>query len=407
LKVFEMSLSLTDIRAAAAQIKGRMEETPCRLSKTLSEITGAEIYLKFENLQYTASFKDRGSLVKLLSLPDDERRNGVIAMSAGNHAQGVAHHASQLGVPATIVMPEGTPNIKIRQTELLGATVVVKGDTVDESADVARQLEKAGGLTFIHPFDDVDVIAGQGTVGLEMLEAVPDLNCLVVPVGGGGLISGMAIAAKALSPDIEVVGVETEVYPSVYNAFTGENQPIGGQTIADGIAVKKPGGLTVPIIRELVSDIITVPESEIENAINMLVAIEKTVVEGAGAVGLAAVLANRDKFAGRKVGLVLSGGNIDTRMLASILMRGLIREGRIARIRLEIPDRPGTLAEISAIIGKAGGNILEVQHQRMFIDVPAKLAELEFIIECRDDDHVACVIEQLRGADFAVMRYSN
>jgi threonine dehydratase len=402
-----MSLSLADVRAAAAQLEGKVEKTPCRLSRTLSEITGAEIYLKFENLQYTASFKDRGSLVKLLSLPDDERRNGVIAMSAGNHAQGVAFHASQLGVPATIVMPEGTPNIKIRQTELLGATVVVKGETVDESADVARQLEKTGGLTFIHPFDDVHVIAGQGTVGLEILEAVPDLECLIVPVGGGGLISGIAIAAKELSPNIEIVGVETEVYPSVYNAVAGDNRPIGGQTIADGIAVKKPGGLTVPIIRDMVSDIITVPESEIENAINMLIAIEKTVVEGAGAVGLAAVLANQDRFIGRKVGLVLSGGNIDTRMLASILMRGLIREGRIARIRLEIPDRPGTLAEISGIIGKAGGNILEVQHQRMFIDVPAKLAELEFIIECRDDDHVARVIEQLRGADFAVMRYSN
>ncbi len=402
-----MSVEIDDIRRAAEQMAGFVVATPCRHSTTLSSILGAEVFIKFENLQFTASFKDRGALIKLLRLSETERRQGVIAMSAGNHAQGVAYHAQRLGIPSTIVMPEGTPNIKIRQTEQLGATVVVSGESIDESALYAEQLREENNYTFVHPFDDEAVIAGQGTVALEMLESYPEIDCLVAPIGGGGLVAGMSIAAKAVKPEIEIFGAETELFPSVHNALSGRSDACGGQTIADGIAVKTPGELAMPIIEQHVADVLLVPESDIERAINLYLTVEKTVAEGAGAVSMAALISHPDRFRGRKVGLVLSGGNIDTRILASILMRGLIREGRIARLRVEIPDRPGVLSDVSRIIGAGGGNILEVQHQRMFIDVPARLAELEIVVECRDSEQVKELVKDLRADGYSVMRFAN
>ena len=395
-------VSYEDIRRAQAQMAGFVVETPCAKSLTLSRITGAEVYLKFENLQFTGSFKDRGALIKLLQLDETARAAGVIANSAGNHAQGVAYHAQRLGIPAIIVMPVGTPNVKVRQTRDLGAEVLLRGETVDEAAVSAQAIRDERNLTFIHPFNDEAIIAGQGTVALEMLAAAPGIDTLVVPIGGGGLIAGNAIAARAINPDIEIIGVESQLYPSAYQARHGLANDCGGQTIAEGIAVAQPGSLTLPIIDELVSDILLLSEEDIERAIDLLITVEKTVTEGAGAAGLAALLAYPEHFRGRVVGLILCGGNIDTRMLSSILMRGLIREGRITRMRVEISDRPGALAKVAQLVGDAGGNILEVQHQRNFPGVPAKLAELDLVLETRDRDHIHELTSALRAAGYKV-----
>lgn len=395
-------VSYEDIRRAQAQMAGIVVATPCAHSLTLSEITGAKVYLKFENLQFTGSFKDRGALIKLLQLDEAARAAGVIANSAGNHAQGVAYHAKRLGVPATIVMPVGTPNIKVRQTKDLGAEVVLSGDTVDEAAISAQAICAARKLTYIHPYNDPAIIAGQGAIALEMLAAAPDIDTLVIPIGGGGLIAGNAIAARAIKPEIEIIGVESQLYPSAYQARHGEANDCGGQTIAEGIAVAQPGNLTLPVIDDLVSDILLLSEQDFEQAIDLLITIEKTVTEGAGAAGLAALLAYPERFKGRVVGLILCGGNIDTRMLSSILMRGLIRTGRVTRMRVEINDRPGTLAKVAQLVGDAGANILEVQHQRNFPGVPAKMAELDLVLESRDRGHIDEIIGALRGAGYKV-----
>jgi threonine dehydratase len=365
-------------------------------------MTGAEVYVKFENLQFTGSFKERGALWKLLGLDAEERRRGVVAMSAGNHAQGVAYHAQRLGVPATIVMPKGSPNVKIRQTRAFGAALELAGDTLDEAAAHAERVRQERGLVFVHPYDDPRIVAGQGTVGLEMLEDAPDLECLIVPVGGGGLISGIAVAARGLKPGVEIVGVETELYPSMRAALRGESAECGGQTLAEGIAVKAPGELTRRLIGELVDEVRLAPESQIERAIAVFLEIEKTVAEGAGAAGLAAMFADPARFRGRRVGLVLSGGNIDMRLLASLLMRGLVRDGRVARLRIEIADRPGALAAVAAIIAETQGNILEVLHQRMFSDVPAKLADLDVVVETRDRAHIQELIARMQDAGYPV-----
>jgi threonine dehydratase len=390
-----MKISIDDIRAAADLLRGQVVVTPTKPSRTLSEITGARVTLKFENLQYTGSFKDRGALVKLSALSDEEKRAGVVACSAGNHAQGVAYHAGRLGVPATIVMPRATPFNKVRAVEQLGAHIVLHGAGLNEAADEAHRLEALHGLTFVHPYDDPNVIAGQGTVALEMLEAAPGLDVLVVPIGGGGLIAGCAIAAKAIKPGIEIVGVESTLFPSMYQAVEGLASSAGGPSIAEGIAVKTPGAITRPIVEELVDDLLLVAEPTLEQAVQMLIEIEKTVAEGAGAASLAALLAHPERFAGRDVGIVVSGGNIDSRLLANILMRGLVREGRLVKIRVEIPDQPGALAEVTRIIGEQGGNIIEVFHQRMFYDVPAMLTGLDVVIETRDADHAREILTVL------------
>jgi threonine dehydratase len=390
-----MKISIDDIRAAADLLRDQVVVTPTKPSRTLSEITGARVTLKFENLQYTGSFKDRGALVKLSALSDEEKRAGVVACSAGNHAQGVAYHAGRLGVPATIVMPRATPFNKVRAVEQLGAHIVLHGAGLNEAADEAHRLEALHGLTFVHPYDDPNVIAGQGTVALEMLEAAPGLDVLVVPIGGGGLIAGCAIAAKAIKPGIEIVGVESTLFPSMYQAVEGLASSAGGPSIAEGIAVKTPGAITRPIVEELVDDLLLVAEPTLEQAVQMLIEIEKTVAEGAGAASLAALLAHPERFAARDVGIVVSGGNIDSRLLANILMRGLVREGRLVKIRVEIPDQPGALAEVTRIIGEQGGNIIEVFHQRMFYDVPAMLTGLDVVIETRDADHAREILTVL------------
>jgi len=395
-----LAVTLEDVRDAARRIEGRVERTPCVHSRTLSEICGAEIHLKLENLQYTGSFKDRGALVKLLSLGEEQRRRGVIAVSAGNHAQGVAHHAHALGIPATIVMPQTTPFTKVAHTERHGATVVQAGDTLSGAMERAREIESERGLTFVHPYDDPLVVSGQGTVALEMLEEWPQLDALVVPVGGGGLISGMAVAAKGAKSRIEVIGAETSLYPSMYEALHDRPPSSGGQTIAEGIAVKTPGEITRAICAELVDDILLLDEASIEAAVQMLIEIEKTVAEGAGAAALAAVRANPERLRGRRVGLVVSGGNIDSRLLASVLMRGLVRDGRMVRLRIEIPDQPGALARVAQTIGDAGGNIVEIYHQRLFHDVPVKRADLDVVIETIDRGHVDEIREALRAAGF-------
>jgi threonine dehydratase len=389
-----------DVNAAAAVISGSVIVTECDQSRTLSEICGCNLWLKFENLQFTSTFKERGALNRLTALSPDERRRGVIAMSAGNHAQGVAYHANLLGIPATIVMPVGTPMVKVENTRRHGAEIVISGSTLEEAAEFARAHGKAQNLTMIHPYDDPLIIAGQGTIALEMLAAVPVLDTLVVPIGGGGLISGIAVAAKAIKPDMRIVGVQAGLYPSMYNIIKGEHLPMRGDTLAEGIAVKSPGRITTEIIRGLVDDIVLVTEDQIERAVAMLIAIEKTVVEGAGAAGLAAVLAAPERFAGRNVGLVLTGGNIDTRLIASVLTRELAREGRLTQIAIDIVDRPGQLAAVSALLAEAGANIIEVSHQRTFSDLPAKGTLLEVVIETRDRAHLDEVMKRLGEAGF-------
>jgi len=388
-------VTLDDIRAAAQRIAGAVEDTPCLHSRTLSRLTGAEVFLKFENLQFTASFKERGALNKLLSLDAQERKRGVIAMSAGNHAQAVAYHAARLGVPATIVMPRGSPNTKIRNTQIHGATVVLEGENLFEAGKHARTLAARDNLVFVHPYEDPLIIAGQGTVALEMLEAVPDLEVLVVPVGGGGLISGMATAAKALKKEIKVYGAETANYPSMYQHLNNLPVVCGGDTIAEGIAVKDVGRIALEIIKRLVEEVLVVKEETIERAVVALIDIEKTVAEGAGAAALAALLEHDSIFSGKRVGIPVSGGNIDSRILASVLMRGLVRDSRLVRLRVTMPDISGSLAKVAALIAEGGGNVVEVQHQRVFGTASVKSTEIEFLIETRDREHTEALIALL------------
>ncbi len=397
-----MAVTIDDIRRAAEAIKGAVERTPCQRSRTLSQLTGADVYLKFENLQFTAAFKDRGSLNKLLSLTPAERKAGVIAMSAGNHAQAVAYHASRLGIPSTIVMPETAPFVKVKHTKEYGARVVQKGLALSDCEQITNEIAAKEGLVFVHPYDDEKILAGQGTIGLEMLADFPDLDTIVVPIGGGGLISGIATAAKALKPSIRIVGVETELYPSMYNALKGGPAVTGGQSIADGIAVKNAGLITREICKRLVDEFLLVSEESIERAIALLLSIEKTVAEGAGATGFAALLQHPALFKGRKVGVVLSGGNIDTRLLANVLLRELQRERRILTIAVEIEDRPGILAKVAALVGDAGANIIEVQHERMLTDLPAKGAQLRITMETRDQAHADAICAAVRGAGYVV-----
>lgn len=393
-----MTVTLDSVREAASLLKGRVVRTPCRHSLTLSAITGVGIYLKFENQQFTAAFKERGALIRLLKLDPEQRKRGVIAMSAGNHAQGVAHHATKMGIPATIVMPSNTPFNKVQQTLLLGAKVVLHGDQLAEAEAYAHALAVQENLTFVHPYDDEDVIAGQGTIALEILEEHPDIEMLCVPIGGGGLLSGMAVAARGINPDITLIGVQAKAFPGMVNAVRGEAHAFGSQTIAEGIAVRNVGNITRELISTLVDDIVLVDEADIERAISLLISIEKTVAEGAGAAGLAAILAYPDRFKGRKVGLVLCGGNIDTRLLGIVLQRQLVREHRLVTLRFESADQPGTLARIASIIGEAGGNIIDVTHHRLFLDVPAKAADLDFTIETRDANHTESLIAALTKA---------
>ncbi|HEU0204588.1 MAG TPA: threonine ammonia-lyase [Burkholderiaceae bacterium] len=387
-----------DIRRAAQRLAGQIEATPCLHSRTLSQISGAEVYLKFENLQFTASFKERGALNRLSVLTPEQRQRGVIAMSAGNHAQGVAYHAQRLGVPAVIVMPRFSPMVKIERTRGFGAEVVLAGDTFDDAKVDAERLAAERGLTMVHPYDDADVIAGQGTIGFEMLAAQPTLDCLCVAIGGGGLISGIAVAARSIKPDIEVIGVQTEHFPSMYAAFKGVQLPSALATLAEGIAVKSPGVLTRAIVKRLCNDVLLVSEGDIEHAIVLLLEIEKTVVEGAGAAGLAAVIRHRERFAGKRVGLILCGGNIDPMVLADIIERGMVRAGRLARIRIAIRDVPGELARAAAIVGQTGGNIQEVEHQRAFTTLPAQNAQLEMVMHTRGPEHIEEVLKALRDA---------
>jgi threonine dehydratase len=396
--------SIDDIRAAAERIAGAVIRTPTLHSRTLSDLTGAEVWLKFENLQFTGAYKERGALNKLLQLTPEERSRGVIAASAGNHAQAVAYHGKRLGIPVTIVMPSPTPIMKVTQTESHGARVVLTGERFDDAHAHALELEAKEGLEFVHPFDDPAIIAGAGTVALEMIADAPGLDILCVPIGGGGLISGMSTAAKALDPHIEVVGVEAELYPSMKNVVEGGDGPIGGDTLAEGIAVKEPGQLTRAIIKDLVSEILLVPERDIERAVAMLVSIEKSVVEGAGAAGLAALLTHPERFAGRKVGIVLCGGNIDTHLLANVLVRDLVRCGRIARLRIEAQDRPGALAAITAKFHECGVNIIEVSHHRIFTRLPAKDTVIEVECEARDAQAIDRLVARLEAAHFTVER---
>jgi threonine dehydratase len=397
-----VAVTADDVRAAAAVLAGRIAGTPCVASEALSRLAGCELVLKFENLHTTGSFKERGALNKLASLTAAERERGVIAASAGNHAQGVAHHAANLGIRATIVMPRFTPFVKVANTERLGAKVVLAGEGVDEAAAHARELEAREGLIFIHPYDDPLVIAGQGTVALEMLAERPDLEVLVVPIGGGGLIAGMATAAKALKPDIEVVGVQAAASPSAYRKRAGLPEAPPRPTIAEGIAVKTPGKLTWPIIQALVDEILLVDEPVLEEAVLHLLETEKTVIEGAGAAGLAAVMSSPERFAGRHVGLVLCGGNIDVRLLSAVILRGLVRSRRLIWIQVGVPDAPGNLARVTALIGETGGNIVEVSHQRAFSPLSVKSSEVNLIIETRNATHAAEVTTALKAAGFEV-----
>jgi threonine dehydratase len=398
----DLPVTIDDIQSAAYAIHGAVERTPFRQSQTLSNIAGAEIFLKFESFQFTASFKERGALNKLLSLNLNQKAHGVVAMSAGNHAQAVAYHAGRLGIRSTIVMPDNTPFNKVKHTKDFGAQVILKGASLTEAGEEARFIATHDGATFIHPYDDVQVIAGQGTVALEMLADVPDLDMLVVPLGGGGLISGMAIAAKTIKPGIELYGVQTEAYPSMKNALAGAEQVFGTQTIAEGIAVKQPGVLTSKIVRDTVNEILLVGEAQIESALAQLLEIEKVVVEGAAAAAFAAVLANRKRFQGARIGLVLSGGNIDMRLMTNVILRELTREGRIQTLAIAIEDRPGFLAKIAAVISDAGGNIIDVHHDRMSTDQSAKSATLSLTFEARDVAHAFEVRHRLERNGFTV-----
>jgi threonine dehydratase len=397
-----LPVTLEDVEFAAARIGDAVVHTPCLRSETLSRIAKADVWVKFENLQFTASFKERGALNSLLQLTDAEKKRGVIAMSAGNHAQGVAYHAGRLGIPATIVMPSFTPNTKVEHTRAHGARVVLDGDTLAEAATEAHRLADAEKLTFVHPYDDPRIIAGQGTIALEMLQDAPEIDTIVAPVGGGGMIAGCAVAARGLKPDIKVIGVETTSYRALHQLLAGEPVTAGGDTIAEGIAVRDIGKTPLAIAKALLDQVLTVDEVAIERAIALFLEVEKTVAEGAGAAGLAALLSHPQHFIGRKVGLVLSGGNIDTRLLASVLLRGLVRDGRIVRLRLMIGDLPGQLARVSGLIGKAGGNIVEVQHQRLFGAVVAKRTELDVTVETRGRDHARELVEALSAEGFKV-----
>ena len=398
--------TIEDIRAAAERIKGAVIRTPMLVSRTLSEIIGAEVWLKFENLQFTAAYKERGALNKLLQLSPEERRRGVIAASAGNHAQAVAYHAKRLGIPATIVMPEPTPTVKVTQTAGHGATVVLHGAMFDDAYAHARELALEKGYVFVHPFDDPQIIAGAGTVGLEMLEEAPDLDTIVVPIGGGGLMSGVSFASRAVKPDIELIGVEAELYPSMKCAIQHCHMPLGGDTLAEGIAVKQPGELTSRILKEYANDVMLVSERELERAVAMLVGIEKTVVEGAGAAGLAAMLTDPERFRGKKVATLLCGGNIDTHLLANVLVRDLVRQGRIARLRVAAHDQPGALASITRQVYEAGANVIEIRHSRIFTALPAKDTIIEVECEAKDPETIDQVVTRLEAAGFRVERAS-
>lgn len=392
------------VKDAAKAIEGAVRRTPCERSITLSAVTGCDIVLKFENLQFTAAFKERGALNCLLKLSDDERRRGVIAMSAGNHAQGVAYHATRLGIPAKIVMPEGTPLVKVENTAVLGAEVVVHGAVLEEATQHAKLLAQTENRVFVHPFDEPHVIAGQGTIALEMLEVFPDIDVLVIPIGGGGLISGMAVAAKSINPDIEIIGVQAALYPSMYAAMRGEELPCEGDSLAEGIAVKHPGDITRALVSELVDDIVTVSEDDLEHGVSLLLNVEKTVAEGAGGAGLAAVVAYPERFKGRKVGLVICGGNIDPRLLSAILVRDLIREGRLARLRVRMRDIPGQLVKIAKTISDHGGNIVDVNHHRLHTNLPAKGTFCDLDVETRDVAGLNMIMEDLQGQGFEVKK---
>jgi threonine dehydratase len=395
-------IDFTDIEAAAALIEGQVLDTPCVESRTLSELTGAKVYLKFENLQFTGSFKERGALNRLSQLDEEQRKRGVLAVSAGNHSQGVAWHAKRLGIPATIVMPESTPAVKVARTRGFDAEVVLRGERFDEAWRHGAELAAARGLTMIDPFDDDYIIAGQGTIGLEMLRAQPDLEDLIVPVGGGGLISGIATAAKHLKPGVRVTGVQAERFALVYDAIEGGEHKVGATTIAEGIAVNRLGERTVPIIAERVDDLVLVDEGDFERAILMLLEIEKTVVEGAGAAGLAALLRYPERFRDRKVGIVLAGGNIDPLLLASIIERGMVRSGRLARLFVDVRDAPGALARVTGLVAEQRANIEEIRHQRAFGSIGAQRVEIEVVVQTRGPEHVSMLIERLVNAGFEV-----
>jgi len=397
-----LPVTIDDVRAAHARIRDAIIRTPCFYSRTLSELTGAQVYLKFENLQFTAAYKERGALNTLLQLDEAARAKGVIAASAGNHAQGLAYHAHRLGIPATIVMPTNTPTVKVVQTEGHGATVILHGDTFDAAYARARELEAERGYTFVHPFDDPRIVAGAGTTAIEMLEDVPAIDTFITPIGGGGLISGMAVVAKAADHPIEVVGVEAELFPSMYNRINGTQYPCAGDTLAEGIAVKEPGAITSRMVRELVDEILLVSERSLEHAVSLLLQIEKSVVEGAGAAGLAALLDHPERFAGRTVGIVLCGGNIDTRLLANVLLRDLARAGRLARLKVRLKDQPGALYALFRIFNEQRINIIEVYHQRIFTSLPAKGLITEIECEARDRDHLDRLIAALKDAEYEV-----
>lgn len=397
-----LPVTVDDILAARVRISGSIVHTPTLVSKTLSDMLGCKVYLKFENLQFTAAYKERGALNRLLQLGKDAKQTGVIAASAGNHAQGLAYHGRRLGVPVTIVMPTTTPTVKVTQTQGHGATVVLHGEKFDDASAYARQLATEQGLTFVHPFDEPDIMAGQGTVALEMLEDAPDIDTLIIPIGGGGLFSGMATAAKAMKPDIKIYGVQAELYPSMYSHVKGAKLACDGDTLAEGIAVKEPGELTRRFVERLADDVLLVDERHLEEAVSLLLQIEKTVVEGAGAAGLAALLTHRELFAGRTVGLVLTGGNIDTRLLANVLLRDLARSGRLARLRIILQDRPGALFHVARIFDQEAVNILELSHQRIFTNLPAKGLSLDVECETRDGAHLDRLIGALREAGYEV-----
>jgi threonine dehydratase len=399
-----MSVTLSDIEAARRTIAGQVLRTPMLPAPKLSALTGAEVFVKYENLQVTNSFKERGAFNKLASLSSSERARGVIAMSAGNHAQAVAYHAQRLGIPATIVMPVTTPFVKVEATQACGAEVVLDGESIADSQVRAESIAHERGLTWVHPYDDAHVIAGQGTIALEMLEDVPDLELLAIPIGGGGLIAGNAIAARGKNPAIEIIGVEAALYPSFWNALHQDDRPFGGPTLAEGIAVKNVGKLTLPIVRELVAEIVLVDEADLERAVNAYLTLQKTMAEGAGAAGLAAMLVKPERFRGRKVGLILCGGNIDPRILASVMVRELERGNRIVSFRLTIPDRPGVLGQIASRLGHLGANILEVDHRRLFLDVPAKGAKLDVTVEVRDRAHADEILRALTDDGYTPVR---